>query len=125
MLRHKTLRNTVLLIYANKIDYEHSMTVPEIVEGLDVQKIIGDRKWFIQKTCAISGQGLKEGLDWLTKALDIRSGGHSTNFLNTHSAESTPISSSHSPESTTTFRESEEDDSLKDDSITSTSITQQ
>eukprot|EP00624_Nannochloropsis_granulata_P004241 evm.model.NODE_31236_length_39405_cov_67.395760.6 len=71
MLCHKTLRNTVLLIYANKTDYEHSMTPAEIVEGLDVKRVVGDRKWFIQKTCAISGQGLREGLEWLSRALEI------------------------------------------------------
>lgn len=41
MLRHKTLRNTVLLIYANKTDYEHSMSPAEIVEGLDVKRVVG------------------------------------------------------------------------------------
>jgi len=71
MLRHKTLRNTVLLIYANKTDYEHSMSPAEIVEGLDVKRVVGDRKWFIQKTCAISGQGLREGLEWLSRALEV------------------------------------------------------
>ena len=40
MLRHKTLKDTVLLIYANKADYENSMTTPEIVEGLDVQRVV-------------------------------------------------------------------------------------
>nr|QXF29019.1 Arf1d [Vischeria sp. CAUP Q 202] len=76
MLKHKTLKDTVLLIYANKTDYEDSMTVPEIVEGLEVHEVIGDRKWYIQKTCAISGQGLKEGLEWLCRALSFKGGHH-------------------------------------------------
>lgn len=40
MLRHKTLKNTVLLILANKTDYAGCMALAEIVEGLDVRKVI-------------------------------------------------------------------------------------
>jgi hypothetical protein len=72
MLRHKTLQDTVLLIYANKVDYEDSMSVREIVEGLEVLEVIGERRWHVQRTCAISGQGLKEGLEWLCKALQAK-----------------------------------------------------
>ena len=39
MLRHKTLKNTVLLILANKTDFAGCMTLAEIVEGLDVCKV--------------------------------------------------------------------------------------
>lgn len=39
MLRHKTLKNTVLLVLANKTDYAGCMTLSEIVEGLDVRKV--------------------------------------------------------------------------------------
>lgn len=72
ILRHKTLKNTVLLILANKTDYAGCMTLPEIVEGLDVRNVVGDRPWFVQRSCAISGQGLREGLDWLAQALEVQ-----------------------------------------------------
>lgn len=73
MLRLKTLKDTVILIYANKSDYEDAMTVNELIEGLDVHRVIGDRKWFIQRSCAISGQGLNEGIDWLCRAMQAKS----------------------------------------------------
>ncbi|EWM26356.1 adp-ribosylation factor [Nannochloropsis gaditana] len=74
MLRYKTLKNTVLLILANKMDYEHAMSSAEIVQGLEVKRVVGRRPWWVQETCAISGQGLREGMDWLLQTLE----GHST-----------------------------------------------
>lgn len=59
------LREAVLLIFANKQDLPNSMSASELYEKLDLKKI-KNREWFIQGTCATSGYGLYEGLDWLS-----------------------------------------------------------
>lgn len=59
------LREAVLLIFANKQDLPNSMSASELYEKLDLKKI-KNREWFIQGTCATSGYGLCEGLDWLS-----------------------------------------------------------
>jgi hypothetical protein len=69
-LQQKTLKDTVVLIYANKTDAEGCMSTGEMVEGLEVKRFIGDREWHIQKTCAITGEGLTEGLEWLCDAMN-------------------------------------------------------
>lgn len=55
------------------------MSVEELVEGLDVNRLIGDRRWHIQKSCAISGQGLGEGMEWLCRAIQAASSSGASN----------------------------------------------
>ena len=42
------------------------MTTPEVTDKLGLHTLRG-RTWFIQATCATTGDGLYEGLDWLSK----------------------------------------------------------
>ena len=71
MLQEQALENAVLLVFANKQDLPNAMTPAEIMENLELQKL-GHRKWFIQSTVAPTGDGLYEGLDWLTRTLRSR-----------------------------------------------------
>jgi len=43
------------------------MTVQEIAQKLGLPSL--RREWHIQGTCAITGDGLYEGLDWLAKTV--------------------------------------------------------
>ncbi|KAH0690032.1 hypothetical protein KY289_017390 [Solanum tuberosum] len=44
------------------------MTPMEVCEGLGLYEL-KNRKWHIQGTCALRGDGLYEGLDWLASTL--------------------------------------------------------
>ena len=66
MLAEDELREAVLLIFANKQDLPNAMNAAEITDKLGLHTIRG-RIWFIQSTCAVRGDGLYEGLDWLSK----------------------------------------------------------
>jgi ADP-ribosylation factor protein 1 len=68
MLNEDELREAVLLVFANKQDLPNAMSVAEITDKLGLHAI-RNRKWYIQSTCATSGDGLYEGLDWLSGAL--------------------------------------------------------
>lgn len=41
----------------------------EITEKLELNKILKSHKWFIQACCATSGDGIFEGLDWLSNVI--------------------------------------------------------
>eukprot|EP01083_Nonionella_stella_P165286 549504_1 len=69
MLKNKDLRDAVLLILANKQDLPNALNINELTKRLDLENLVG-RTWMIQETCATSGQGLYEGLDWLSKTLN-------------------------------------------------------
>jgi ADP-ribosylation factor protein 1 len=68
MLGEDELRDAVLLVFANKQDLPQAMSVAEITDKLGLHNI-RTRKWYMQATCATSGDGLYEGLDWLANNL--------------------------------------------------------
>nr|ACR34237.1 unknown [Zea mays] len=70
--------NSVLLVFANKQDMRGAMTPMEVCEGLGLYDLT-NRIWHIQGTCALKGDGLYEGLDWLATTLDeMRASGRLT-----------------------------------------------
>lgn len=68
MLNEDELRDALLLVFANKQDLPNSMTAAEITEKLGLHSI-RQRPWYIQATCATSGDGLYDGLEWLSTNL--------------------------------------------------------
>ena len=50
------------------MDLPQAMAVGEMTEKLGLYEI-RNRKWFIQSTCAATGDGLYEGLEWLASNL--------------------------------------------------------
>ncbi|KAG5362618.1 ADP-ribosylation factor-like protein 1 [Yarrowia sp. B02] len=65
MLEEDELQNAVLLVFANKQDQEGAMTAAEVSTALDLVSL-KDRSWSIMPCSALKGEGLSEGLDWLT-----------------------------------------------------------
>lgn len=70
MLNEEELRSSALLVFANKQDLPNAFTVHEITEKLGLHESnLRSRKWYVQATCAPKGDGLYEGLDWLSNEL--------------------------------------------------------
>jgi len=65
MLSEDELREAIVLVFANKQDLPNAMSVAEVTDKLGLHSL-RHRKWYIQATCATSGEGLFEGLDWLS-----------------------------------------------------------
>ena len=90
MLNEDELRDAVLLVFANKQarfcdklvfvlltcakicgllqDLPNAMNAADITDKLGLHSL-RQRNWYIQATCAVSGEGLYEGLDWLSTQL--------------------------------------------------------
>eukprot|EP01125_Pyxidicula_operculata_P006779 TRINITY_DN2327_c0_g1_i3.p1 TRINITY_DN2327_c0_g1~~TRINITY_DN2327_c0_g1_i3.p1 ORF type:complete len:248 (-),score=34.59 TRINITY_DN2327_c0_g1_i3:32-775(-) len=68
LLYEDELRDALILVLANKQDLPNAMTIAEITELLGLHSLRA-RRWFIQPTCAISGDGLYEGLEWLSNKI--------------------------------------------------------
>lgn len=73
MLSEDQLNDAVLLIFANKQDLPNAMTASEITDRLRLHSF-KNRQWYIQSTCATSGDGLYEGLDWLSNQVKNKTG---------------------------------------------------
>ncbi|XP_068606454.1 ADP-ribosylation factor 2a [Brachionichthys hirsutus] len=68
MLSEDELRDAVLLVFANKQDLPNAMSTTDITEKMGLH-CLRSRKWHLQSTCATTGDGLYEGLDWLSEQL--------------------------------------------------------
>ncbi|CAO3612206.1 unnamed protein product [Mucor fragilis] len=72
MLNEDELRDALLLVFANKQDLPNAMNAAEITDKLGLHSL-RNRHWYIQTACATSGDGLYEGLEWLSANLKKRS----------------------------------------------------
>ncbi|XP_054165499.1 ADP-ribosylation factor-like protein 5A [Oppia nitens] len=71
MLAHEDLRKAGVLIYANKQDVKDCMTAAQISKELNLTAI-KKHKWQIQACCALTGEGLYQGLEWIVSQLKSR-----------------------------------------------------
>merc|ERR1712190_508223 len=71
MLNEDETRDAVLLVFANKQDLPNAMTAAEVTEKLGLPNM-RNRRWFIQSARATTGDGLYEGLDWMSRALSSK-----------------------------------------------------
>jgi len=72
------MKNSAILVFANKQDMKGCMTPAEVAEALGMHKLKG-RKWHVQNAVATQGLGLYEGLDWLSSTLKtLQSRGQAT-----------------------------------------------
>jgi len=68
MLNDDQLRDAILLVFSNKQDLPHAMSAGEVTEKLGLHNL-KQRNWFVQPCVATTGEGLYEGLDWLSSSL--------------------------------------------------------
>merc|ERR1712222_78622 len=71
MLSEDEMRDAILLVFANKQDLPNAMSAAEMTEKLGLHGT-RNRQWFIQSACATTGDGLYEGLDWMSRTLSSR-----------------------------------------------------
>merc|ERR1719352_2052360 len=71
ILDEDEMRDAVVLVFANKQDLPNSMPAAEVTEKLGLRSM-RNRQWFMQSACATTGDGLYEGLDWMSRTLSSR-----------------------------------------------------
>merc|ERR1712048_876310 len=68
ILNETEMRDAAVLVFANKHDLPNSMSAAEVTQKLGLREV-RNQPWFIQSTCATTGDGLYEGLEWLSRTL--------------------------------------------------------
>jgi len=71
LLGEELLANVVLLVFANKQDMPDAMSASDIREKLGLVNM-RERPWFVQSSCAVKGEGLYEGLDWMASQIKAK-----------------------------------------------------
>lgn len=68
LLSEQQLVGIPVLVFANKQDLPNAMSVAETSDKLALSSLT--QPWYIQSSCGTSGDGLYEGFDWLSNALE-------------------------------------------------------
>jgi len=71
ILQEEALRNAAVLVFSNKQDLPNAMSVAELANTFELSQM-RQKEWHVQGSVATSGDGLFEGLDWLSKSLNNR-----------------------------------------------------
>ncbi len=71
LLKQERLAGATLLIFYNKSDIEGSMSLEQIKEFLDLDKI-HSRHWAILPSSGVSGSGLLQGIGWMVDDISTR-----------------------------------------------------
>ena len=66
LLQHEDLEHSVILVFANKQDLKDAMPPAEITDSLSLHSI-KNHDWHIQACCALTGDGLYDGLGWIAQ----------------------------------------------------------
>jgi ADP-ribosylation factor-like protein 5B len=69
LLSHEDLREAALCVFANKQDLKGSMPAAEISDALSLHSI-KTHDWHIQPCCALTGDGISQGLDWIVARMN-------------------------------------------------------
>ncbi|UXI20653.1 glycosaminoglycan xylosylkinase-like [Sarcoptes scabiei] len=72
LLSEEKLFGVPLLVYANKQDLINAVTSSELAEELHLIAI-RNRAWQIQACSGTSGEGLKDGIEWVCKNINLKS----------------------------------------------------
>ncbi|KAF8401772.1 hypothetical protein HHK36_012718 [Tetracentron sinense] len=66
LLQHEDLEHSVVLVFANKQDLKDAMSPAEVSDALSLHSM-KNRNWHIQACCALTGEGLYDGLGWIAQ----------------------------------------------------------
>jgi len=64
IINDREMKDSILLVFANKNDLPNVMDTAEITEKLGLNRL-RERNWHVQSSCATTGDGLLDGLTWL------------------------------------------------------------
>ncbi|KAG2146006.1 ADP-ribosylation factor family-domain-containing protein [Suillus bovinus] len=71
ILSDREMKECLLLVFSNKQDLPGAMSPAEVTEKLGLHRM-RDRSWYVHPSCATTGEGLFEGLQWLNQNVKKR-----------------------------------------------------
>jgi ADP-ribosylation factor protein 6 len=70
VLADDDMPNPLVLVYANKMDIPGALSPSAVSEGLGLHVL--KETWYLQPSSAATGEGLAQGLDWLSTQIKLR-----------------------------------------------------
>ena len=61
--------NIPILVAANKQDLAGAMSPEEVKKALNLEKLVGNRRYKVLGTSGLRGEGMDEALDWIVESV--------------------------------------------------------
>ncbi|KAI4952541.1 ADP-ribosylation factor, Arf Arf6 [Alternaria rosae] len=74
IIQDREMKDALLLVFANKQDLSGAMRPKEVSDRLQLDKIAKDHVWKVEPSCATTGEGIFEGLAWLSNNVKLPPG---------------------------------------------------
>ncbi|CBX98686.1 similar to ADP-ribosylation factor 6 [Plenodomus lingam JN3] len=74
IIQDREMKDALLLVFANKQDLQGAMRPKEVSDRLQLDKIAKDHVWKVEPSCATTGEGIFEGLAWLSNNVKLPAG---------------------------------------------------
>ncbi|KXT10030.1 hypothetical protein AC579_1225 [Pseudocercospora musae] len=71
IIQDREMKDALLLVFANKQDIPGAMRPKEVSDMLELQRIARDHTWKVEPSCATTGEGIFEGLAWLSSNVKL------------------------------------------------------
>ncbi|KAK3060779.1 ADP-ribosylation factor, Arf Arf6 [Coniosporium uncinatum] len=71
IIQDREMRDALLLVFANKQDIPGAMRPDELSRKLKLDEIAKNHIWKVEPSCATTGEGIFEGLEWLGKNVKL------------------------------------------------------
>ncbi|KAJ9618658.1 ADP-ribosylation factor, Arf Arf6 [Taxawa tesnikishii (nom. ined.)] len=71
IIQDREMKDALLLVFANKQDISGAMRPQEVSEALNLSAIAKNHVWKVEPSCATTGEGIFEGLAWLSSHVKI------------------------------------------------------
>ncbi|KAK3073904.1 ADP-ribosylation factor, Arf Arf6 [Teratosphaeriaceae sp. CCFEE 6253] len=71
IIQDREMRDALLLVFANKQDIRGALTPKEVSDQLELDDIARGHIWKVEPSCAMTGEGIFEGLAWLSNNVKI------------------------------------------------------
>ncbi|KAF1815622.1 ARF/SAR superfamily [Eremomyces bilateralis CBS 781.70] len=71
IIQDREMKDALLLVFANKQDIKNAMRPDEVSRRLKLDEIARDHLWKVEPSCATTGEGIFEGLTWLSNNVKL------------------------------------------------------
>lgn len=66
IIQDREMRDALLLVFANKQDISGALKPKDVSDLLQLDRIAKNHTWKVEPSCATTGEGIFEGLAWLS-----------------------------------------------------------
>ena len=73
IIQDREMKDALLLVFANKQDVAGCMKPKEVSDALNLSAVAKDHTWKVEPSCATTGEGIFEGLAWLSSHVKVAS----------------------------------------------------